>query len=160
LIITRYLLTMNKIKFFFLKPEVVVITGQRRKQAKEIILRVLDQHFKDVLVLETDKTENLSFFARHSKLPILVDDEKIRVQDEILSFGFDEKKDVFASDVKVNGGINFKVNYKGSFVPFWTASSDNNNYQEQIFPILAAVCVGTALDLNLVEISQSLNVES
>ena len=151
---------MNKIKFFFLKPKVVVIAGQRREKAKEMILRVLSQQLKinkDVFVFKTDDISKLSFFIKHSQMPVLVDDEKIKAVNETLKFGFDEKgNDVFASDIKLNGGINFKVNYKGGFVPFWTASLDDTDYEEQIYPVLAAVCVGTVFGLNLVEISEFL----
>jgi hypothetical protein len=148
-----------KIKFFFDKPKAVIVAGQRRKKAKEMILRVLSQHFKinkDIFVFETEEIDKLSFYIKHSKMPILADDEKIIAADETLKFGFDEKNDVFASDIKLNGGINFKVNYKGAFVPFWTASSADTDYQEQIYPVLSAVCVGTVFGLNLVEISQLL----
>ncbi len=155
-----------KIKFFFKKPKVVIIVGQRRKKAGEIILRVLSQHFqigKDVFIFETEEKDvnKLSFFIKHSKLPILADDEKIKAIHDLfdfktLKFGFDEKNDVFASDIKLNGGINFKVNYKGGFVPFWTAALTDVGFEEQIHPVLSAVCVGTVFGLNLVEISQSL----
>jgi len=155
---------LSKIKFFFKKPKTVIIVGQRRKKAKEMILRVLGQHFKvgqDVFVFETEEKDinKLSFYIKHSKMPILVEDEKIKAINETLKFGFDEKNDVFASDVKLNGGINFKVNYKGSFVPFWIASFAEMSLEDnkkQIYPILAAVCVGTVFGLNLVKIYQLL----
>ncbi len=155
---------LNKIKFFFLKPKVVIIVGQRRKKTEEMILRVLGQCFKigqDIFIFETEENDinKLSFYIKHSKMPILVEDEKIKAANETLKFGFDEKNDVFASDIKLNGGINFKVNYNGSFVPFWTASFADmslENNKKQIYPILAVVCVGTVFGLNLVEISQSL----
>jgi len=134
----------------------LLLLAREEKKTKEMILRVLNKHIRDVFVFETEKTDNLSFFIKHSKLPVLVDDEKVKAGEEILSFGFDEKNDVFASDIKINGGINFKVNHKGSFVPFWTASSGEADFKEQILPVLPAVCVGTFLGLNLVEISQSL----
>lgn len=142
----------------------VIITGQKKKETKEMILRVLNQHFKigkDIFIFETEEKDinKLSFFIKHSKMPILVEDEKIKAVNETLKFGLDEKNDVFASDVKLNGGINFKVNYNGSFVPFWTASFAGMSLEDnkkQIYPILAAVCVGTVFGLNLVEISQSL----
>lgn len=124
-----------------------------------MILRVLSRYFKmnkDVFVFEADKIGKLSFFIKHSRMSILVDDEKIKFLGETLSFGINGNNDVFASDINANGGINFKVNYKGSSVPFWTNYSPETDSKEQILPVLAAVCVGIALDLNLVEISQSL----
>ena len=64
------------------------------------------------------------------------------------------------SDIKINGqGINFKVNYRGSIVPFWlvqeegiTAEKAKIKAQES----LTIIAVGLAVDLNLVEISQIL----
>ena len=64
------------------------------------------------------------------------------------------------SDIKTDEqGINFKVNYRGSIVPFWlvqkegiTAEKAKIKAQES----LTIIAVGLAVDLNLVEISQIL----
>lgn len=64
------------------------------------------------------------------------------------------------SDIKMNGqGINFKVSYRGSVVPFWlvgepgiTAEKAKSKIQEA----LVVVAMGLAIDSNLVEISQAL----
>ena len=97
---------------------------------------------------EEKKINKFTFFLKNSELPILVmnnaaeislpknlpantyfilncDEEKIKgVLDALdnlktMKFGFKEKNDIFASDIKINGGTNFKVNYKGKIVPFW-----------------------------------------
>ena len=86
------------------------------------------------------------------------DDETVREINDFtnlktFTFGFDEKADFFASDVKLNQGTNFKVNYKGNTVPFWLEKLFG---KEQIYSALAAAAVGTILGLNLVEISQAL----
>ncbi len=52
------------------------------------------------------------------------DDETTRgIKDGInaktFSFGLQEKADFFASDIKINGSTNFKVNYHGNIVPIW-----------------------------------------
>lgn len=70
-----------------------------------------------------------------------------------LTFGFDERADFSASDIKINGGINFKINYKGNIVPIWLEQSKG---EEQIPAALAAAAIGTIFGLNLVEISQAL----
>ena len=174
---------LSKIKFFLGKPRMVVVVGN--KNARNLISRVLNQSFpigKDVLLFETEdkNLDKFSFFFKNSKLPVLVLDDINQVASlenlpintrlvlnydkevhglsdfKTLKFGFNEKNDVFASDIKLNGGINFKVNYKGGFVPFWTVSLNGTDYQKQIYPVLAAVCVGTIFGLNLVEISQLL----
>jgi len=71
----------------------------------------------------------------------------------VLSFGFEEKSDFYASDVKINGGINFKINYKGNSVPIWLEKS---KWEEQIIGALAIVAIATVFGLNLVEISEAL----
>jgi len=63
------------------------------------------------------------------------------------------RADFWASDIKLNSGTNFKINYKGRVVPIWLEEVFG---KEQIYSALAAVAVGTIFDLNLVEISQAL----
>lgn len=61
------------------------------------------------------------------------------------------RKELKISDVKMNGkGMNFKINYRGSVVPFWAASGF------KIEDALAIISIGLAIGLNLVEISQAL----
>ena len=75
--------------------------------------------------------------------------------DEILisSVGFDDRADLWASDVNIGEGTNFKVNHGGDSVPFWI---DRRLEEEQITEILLTVRAGMALGLNLVQISQNL----
>lgn len=72
---------------------------------------------------------------------------------QILTYGFQEGADFQASDLKMEEGTNFKINYKGNSVPVWLTETFS---QEQIYRVLIAVVVGTIFDLNLVEISQVL----
>ncbi len=86
------------------------------------------------------------------------DDETTKgIRDEInaktFSFGLQEKADFFASDIKINGSTNFKVNHHGNIVPIWLEGTCD---KEQIYSALAAIAVGTIFGLNLVEISQAL----
>jgi len=100
------------------------------------------------------------------------DDEAAREMSDMpnlktITFGFQQRADFQASDIKINGrdassareagepvlGTNFKINYKGNIVPVWLEGICN---KEQIYSALAAACVGTILDLNLIEISQAL----
>lgn len=124
---------------------------------------------RPILVMnETNGKE--SFFKRkfpnHLCFVLNWDNEKLKEIDNLtdfkkLKFGLKEGgNDVFVSDIKYlateeesadpKKEMNFKVNYKGSIVPFWLASSS------QLYPVLAAVCVGLLFDLNLVEISEAL----
>lgn len=100
------------------------------------------------------------------------DDEAAREMSDMsnlktITFGFQQGADFQASDINLNGrdarsasvagepvlGTNFKINYKGNIVPVWLEGICN---KEQIYSALAAACVGTIFDLNLIEISQAL----
>ena len=131
---------------------------------------------------EEKEIDKFSFFLKNSKLPILAitgidedsllpknlpvntrfvlnyDNEKAKEINnldnfKIMKFGFSEKNDIFVSDIKENGGTNFKINHKGSTVPFWFKKPLN---KKQINIVLSAVSVGIILGLNLIEISQAL----
>jgi len=68
-----------------------------------------------------------------------------------LSFGMDEKADVFISNLKFNFGMNLKISFAGATVPFWLEGVFGKEY---IFGLLNAVCCGILFGMNLVEISQ------
>lgn len=70
-----------------------------------------------------------------------------------ITFGFQEGADFRVTDINLNSGTNFKINYKGNIVPIWL---ENLFGKEQIYSALAAAAVGTVLGLNLVEISSAL----
>jgi len=93
-----------------------------------------------------------------SYLVLNFDDETVReIKDETnlqeLTFGFQERADFKVTDIKLNGGTNFKINYKGNIVPVWL---DKLFGKEQIYAALAAASCGNILGLNLVEVSQAL----
>lgn len=70
-----------------------------------------------------------------------------------ITFGFQERADFRASDIRLNNGTNFKINYKGNIVPIWLEKLFG---KEQIYASLSAISIGVIFDLNLVEISQLL----
>jgi len=85
------------------------------------------------------------------------DDETVREIDDFtnlktVTFGFQKQADFMASDVKFNGGTNFKVNYKGNVVPIWLNKMFGKEY---IYSALCAIAVGSIFELNLVKISQA-----
>lgn len=117
---------------------------------------------KDFFAGEKKEAEEIKKLAKilpsFSRLILNFDDETVReMKDETnlfsLTFGFQEKTDFRASDLKLNSGINFKINYQGNIVPIWL---DYLFGKEQIYSALAAAVVGIIFDLNLVEISQAL----
>ncbi len=133
---------------------------------------------KDVFIFEAEekKIDKFTFFFKNSKLPVLTFTDPVdniglfknlpgnvnfilNLDNEFenligfkkIKFGMSKKNDVFASDIVKSGqGINFKINYKGSSVPFWLP------FGISLYPVLSAVCLGIIFDLNLVEISESL----
>ena len=69
------------------------------------------------------------------------------------------RKILEASDVKINGSINFKVSYLGSVVPFWIdgqAGITTELAQIAIQKSLETIAAKLAAGQNLVEISQAL----
>lgn len=86
------------------------------------------------------------------------DDKTARTIDSItnlknFTFGFQEGADFRASDVHTNTGTNFKINYKGKIIPVWQEKLIGREY---VYSAIATSCVGIALGLNFVEISESL----
>jgi hypothetical protein len=138
-----------------------------------------------ILESEEEKIKDLAFYLKNSKKAVLVitprvkemvsfakklppktnlifnfdfDNEIIReIKDmtglNTLTFGFQEGADLRVTDINLNQETNFKINYQGNIVPVWLEGILG---KEQIYDTLAAACVGTILDLNLVQISQAL----
>jgi len=78
---------------------------------------------------------------------------KGKVRAETLTFGFKEGSDFQATDIKINGETNFKINHKGNIIPVWLESSAG---EDHILAALVAAAVGEVLKLNLVKISEAL----
>ncbi len=154
----------NKIKFFWQKPKVIIVTASdNRETIKKFICQILGNSFsvnKEVLFVDNVEKANLS---KVKYLILNFDDNSVSeirkkisaTKVRVLTFGFQPGADFQASDLKQNGHsyINFKINHKGSIVPFWL---EKYSGQKQIYAALAAAAVGTIFELNLVEISQAL----
>lgn len=97
------------------------------------------------------------------------DDERVRRMEKytkarILYYGFDEKCDVRAMELKFsfnNGdvskglyGLSYKLKYQGSFVPVHLTDLIG---LPAVYASLAAASVGLAYDMNIVDISQALS---
>jgi len=121
---------------------------------------------KDFFAGDREKTVEIRKLAKilpaYGYLILNFDDETVReIKDSNLptapshklTFGFQEGADFRATDIKLNTGVNFKINYRGNIVPVWLEKLFG---KEQIYSALAAIAVGTIFDLNLVEISQAL----
>lgn len=117
---------------------------------------------KEFFAGEKEEVKEVTLLAKtlpaQTNLILNFDDETVREINDItnlktLTFGFSERTDFKASDVRLNMGTNFKVSYKGNIVPVWLEKLFG---KEQIYAAISAVTVGTIFDLNLVEISQAL----
>ncbi|MDI6603253.1 MAG: Mur ligase family protein [Patescibacteria group bacterium] len=117
---------------------------------------------KNFFAGELEKTLEIRKLAKglpsHGYLILNFDDETVReIKDETnlkeITFGLQEGADFRATDIKLNTGTNFKINYKGNIVPIWLEKLFG---KEQIYSALVAAVVGTIFDFNLVEISQAL----
>ncbi len=116
----------------------------------------------DKIFFAGEKNEKIRKLAKtmpsQGFLVLNFDDETVREIKDVtnlneLTFGFQERTDFKASDIKLNGGTNFKINYKGYVVPVWL---DKLFGKEQIYSALAAASCGSIFGLNLVEVSQAL----
>jgi len=144
---------IEKFKFFVNKSSLPIL----------VVTQVGDIPFdKDFFAGEREKTLAIRKLAKvmpaYGFLILNFDDETVReIKDETnlkeITFGFQEGADFQATDIKLNTGTNFKINYKGNIVPVWLEKLFS---KEQVYSALVATAVGTIFDLNLVEISQAL----
>ncbi len=116
----------------------------------------------DFFAGDREKTIQIRKLAKllpaHGFLILNFDDETVReIKDETnlkeITFGFQEGADLRATDIKLNTGTNFKINYKGNIVPVWLEKLFG---KERVYSALSAAALGTIFDLNLIEISQAL----
>ncbi len=114
-----------------------------------LILKEAPENFDKFLsfLKELPPKINLVFNFEEKKLRKLKD----LVNLHSLSFGMEEKADVFLSSLKFNFGMNIKISFGGAIVPFWLEKIFGREY---ILNLLATVSCGILLGINLVEISQ------
>ncbi len=142
----------------WIKPDISVITA-----LGEIPVHV--EYFKDPEDLIKEKSKLVQVLTERNYAIFNGDDhvstrlkEKIRAQ--TVSYGFSEGLDLIASNYHIvfehnePNGITFKVDYKGNIVPFRLY---NVFGKQAVYASLAALAVGNVLDLNLVEMAESLS---
>lgn len=153
LVIETELLKIDDFKFLVKKSSLPIL----------VVTHIGDIPFdKDFFAGPREKTKEIIKLAKilptRGFLILNFDDETAReIKTESnahsLTFGFQEGADFQASDIKLNTGVNFKINYKRNIVPVWLEKLFG---KEQIYSALAAAGIGVIFDLNLVEISQAL----
>jgi len=148
---------IRKIIFFWKRPKIIVVTDGNLQSIKKIAAQILNSSLKvEKEVLFVNDVENENFYKKEY-LIFNLDRGSVRKTKEmsdvkVLTFGFQEGADLQASDLRQNGGTNFKINYQGKIIPIWLGPSG----REEIYSVLTAVAIGVVLGLNLVEISQTL----
>ncbi|MDP1629604.1 MAG: UDP-N-acetylmuramoyl-tripeptide--D-alanyl-D-alanine ligase [bacterium] len=89
-------------------------------------------------------------------------DMRERTEAHVLTYGFGEGAKVWATNYELDspglnddlGGVNFKINFDDSFAPVRLTGMFG---KQNVYSALAAAAVGTALDLNLIEIIEGLS---
>ena len=124
------------------KKPVLVVAGIENISEKELItiskfIKTLPEKTNLILSSNDEMVKKMGYFLNLNTL----------------SFGFQEPADFRVSDIKSNGGTNFKVNYQGTVIPFWLKKIAQ---REEISSVVCAALVATVFGLNLVEISQAL----
>jgi hypothetical protein len=120
---------------------VLVVTSIEQDEEEKCLKGIL-KNLPERVCLLLDKDGNIEARAiKESK------------EKNVLTFGLQEGADIFATDIKIENGINFKVNYKGNSVPFWLEGSMS---QEKLSSVLAVIACSLLFGLNLVEISRAL----
>jgi len=150
---------LEKIILLFKKPRIVVLAENDRERIEGIAATIAGSRFRikrEVLFAADLEKTRLSF---KECLVYNFDKEGLRKirekapETKLLTFGFQEGANFQASDLRQDGGTNFKINYQGKIVPVWLEGSPT---REEIYSVLAASAIGVLLGLNLVEISQAL----
>jgi len=143
------------------KQNLIVLEGPEEKiqnfkfylqktQFGVLILKEEVKKFNEFLkfLRELPPKNNLIFNFEEKKLRKLKD----LVNLHSLSFGMDEKADVFVSSLKLNLGMNLKISFGGAIVPFWLEGVFGKEY---ILSLLATIAFGILFGMNLVEISRN-----
>ncbi len=82
----------------------------------------------------------------------------------VITFGYGEKSDIRAHDISLSygpdkktegipSGLSFKITFKGNTVPIFIPKLIG---EHQLYPVLAAFAVGTAFNLNAIDIAKRL----
>lgn len=144
-------------RFLEINKDVFVFRAKEQEIAKFIFF-LKNSRLPILLINDIDRVSSIENVpAAKTHFVLNYDDEKVRKivnfdNPKTLRFGLSQRSDIFVSDIKKNGGTNFKINHKGSLVPFWFKEDLD---KKEINIVLSAVSAGIVLGLNLVKISQS-----
>jgi len=153
----------NDISFIcnVLKPKVGVITN-----IGDIPVHV--SNFKNIAEVYQEKLELIKCLPVDGAAILNFDNKRILdfknlSNAKVISYGFEEGADIYASDFKIipnesdlrNSEMYYRIEYMGTSIPFQLKNIVGKSYA---YAILCAVCVGIFFDMNMVEISESLKL--
>ncbi|MDD5606425.1 MAG: hypothetical protein PHN37_00990 [Candidatus Pacebacteria bacterium] len=156
--------------FYFKRPALIITSDEK---IKKFILKINSK----ILILNPIK--RIKFFIKYSRLSISIssfETKELRsflpprsylilnydkesfgreVLANIVSYGFEKGSDFLITDLNfLDKEVNFKINYKGSTIPFWIK---NIKEKQDVYFVVAAIVANVCLGLNLVEISKKLS---
>jgi len=124
------------------------------------------EHFGSVENIKKEKQILISNVTKNGLAILNYDNEWTRMmlkesRSKVLSYGFEDGADVFGQEISFTSlkdgqgiaGVNFKVSYNGSIVPFTIPRAVG---YPAVYAILAAVTVGVYYQINLIDIANSL----
>ncbi len=169
------------IKFYLKRPPVVIVEEKRKRELIFFITSFHFSVFKvslfkkSVLILKPSK--KTKFFIKRSQKPILIfgpetkelkdflppkgeiilnNDKQVvakKTLANVITYGFEKESDFLITDLNFSKeGVNFKINYQGSVIPFWVKDIKE---KKEVYDVASAIVASFALGLNLIQISQA-----
>jgi UDP-N-acetylmuramoyl-tripeptide--D-alanyl-D-alanine ligase len=137
----------------WVKPKIAVITALGN-------VPVHVEYFKDPEDLKKEKGKLLQVLKEENYAIINGDDISAvelakKTKANVLTFGFSDGLDIMASNYYLTpDGITFKVDFKGNIVPIRLPGIFG---KQAVYAALAALGVGSAMGLNMIEMAESLS---
>ncbi|MFA4890014.1 MAG: UDP-N-acetylmuramoyl-tripeptide--D-alanyl-D-alanine ligase [Candidatus Paceibacterota bacterium] len=137
----------------WVKPKIAVITA-----LGDVPVHI--EYFKDAEELKREKGKLVQALKEENYAIINGDDASAmelakKTKANVLTFGFMEGLDMRASNYYLTPeGITFKVDYKGNIVPIRLSGIFG---KQAVYTALAALGVGSAMGLNMIEMAESLS---
>ncbi len=158
----------NDIKYLtnFIKPDIGIVTAigvvpahveffagpEHIAREKSELVKAVKPEGNVILNFDDDVVYDMKQFTRASALGFGIGEGADVRGTEISVYGINEDTDIALRQAQDVAGMNFKIDYKGSFVPIRL----NNVFgKPQIYAVLAAASCGLLLGMNLVKISSA-----
>ncbi|MDD3072518.1 MAG: hypothetical protein PHH17_01320 [Candidatus Pacebacteria bacterium] len=142
---------LDKFSDFFSKKEIFFCVDEDIDLAKFLV-----KYSKKPIIIFNEKNDLVKEFSFSKNGIFILNSEffKKKEEDGFFTYGTKEDSDFKISDINiVSGEVNFKLNYRGSTVPFWASVEFDKNDMGEIAGIIALLFLR---GMNLVEISQAI----